>query len=175
MIFVSFGCFASQGGEQDPCLRLRDSFLTRASENTYRSLELHHECEAPSSYSPNDIQQLIQLAGNGNRWAAQYLAKNLNQFDGGDLEDALVGLGRFSVHDMTSFMMLSKNGTISERNFSDALTMLPLSMSDDQHAQLVELAARRRAVLGVKGRDLSIQRKLAIDSIDKFVKEVRSN
>lgn len=173
MGFVALDCFALQRDGQNSCLQLRDSFLARHSENTYQSLELRAECEAPSNYSPNDIQRLVHLTGNGNRWAAQYLAKNLKQFDGGDLEDALVGLGKFSTHNMASLMGFLKNGTISERNFCDALTMLPLSISDDQHAQLVELDVRRRAAIGVKRQDLSVQRKLAIDSIDKFVKEVR--
>jgi len=175
MVFVTLDCFALQEGGQNSCLQLRDSFLACPSENTYQSLERHAECEASSNYSTNDIQRLVQLAGNSNRWAARYLAKNLKQFDGGDLEDALVGLGKFSTHNMANLMIFLKNGTISERNFCDALTMLPLSMSDDRHAQLVELNIRRRAAFGVKRQDLSVQRKLAIDSIDKFVKEMRSN
>jgi hypothetical protein len=84
--------------------------------------------------SNTKLNRLNHWVEQGNRWAAQYLAKHLKQLDGGNLEDALVALGQFSDHDMESLLSFANRGLLSKHEFTDALTMLSLSLSDNPRA-----------------------------------------
>lgn len=120
------------------------------------------------------LGQLNHWAEQGNRWAAQYLAKHARQLDGGNLEDALVALGQFSDHDMERLLIFANKGLLSKRELTDALTMLPSSLSDNPHAQLQLLSTRKSKVTRVTRKDLSQQRAQALTAISDFAAEIRS-
>ena len=120
------------------------------------------------------LDQLNHWAERGNRWAARYLAEHLKQLDGGNLEDALIALGQFSDHDMERLLLFASKEQLSNREITNALTMLPLSLSDDPRAQLELLSARKNKVLRVTRNDLSKQRSQALNAIDGFAAEIRS-
>src|ERR1700739_404793 len=65
-------------------------------------------CWAVIASSNADLNHLEHWVEQGNRWAAQYLAKHLKQLDGGNLEDALVALGQFSDHNMERLLFFAK-------------------------------------------------------------------
>ena len=94
--------------------------------------------------------------------------------DGGNLEDALVALGQFSEHNMQRFLSFANKGILSDHALRDALTMLPLSLTDDPQAQLRALSLRRRHAMSVNRNDLQQQRAEALKAIDDFAAEVRS-
>jgi hypothetical protein len=122
-----------------------------------------------------NLNRLNRFVEVGNRWAAQYSAEHVKELDGGNLEDALIALGQFSNHNMTRLLLLAKNRLLSERELSDTLTMLPLSLSDNPDAQLKVLNQRRSKVVGVTRKDLMQQRREALAAIDAFASEIRAN
>ena len=119
-------------------------------------------------------KQLNEKVEGGNRWAARYLAGHLRELDGGNLEDSLTALGKFSEGNMEYILLLNKQGLLSNHELSDSLTMLPLSTSDEPRAQLRTLKQRKNKVLQVHRADLSRQRTQALNSIDTFASEIRS-
>jgi hypothetical protein len=122
----------------------------------------------------NDKLMLIDASvSNGNVFAARYLASNLKRLDGGNLEDALIALGQFSEKDMSGFLDLSRAHVITSRERSDALTMLPPSMSDDPRAQLAAMERRHEAVTRVSQKPLEEYRLAALSDINKFVIEIQ--
>jgi hypothetical protein len=126
--------------------------------------------------SSNDNQnRLNNLAAIGNRWAARYSAAHLKELDGGNLEDALRALGQFSDHDMEALLMFANKGLLSKHELADALTMLPLNLTDNSRAQLNSLEARRHRVLRVNRADLKEQRGQALTAIGKALSEIRAN
>jgi hypothetical protein len=158
------------------CHEAVDAFISQPTENTLAALARLDEDGCLSVVGPSNSTQaqLNHWAERGNRWAAQYLAKHLKQLDGGNLEDALIALGQFSDHDMERILLLSKNGLLSKRELTDALKMLPPSLSDNPHAQLELLSARRSKVMGVTRKDLSGQKTQALSAINGFASEIRS-
>jgi len=94
--------------------------------------------------------------------------------DGGNLEDSLVALGKFSDVDMENFLLFSQKGFISTQELDNALTMLPLSMSDDQAAQLSAMEIRAKNVENVTRMDLSEQKVLALKAIERFIAEIKA-
>jgi len=158
------------------CHEAVDAFLSLPTENTLTGLARLDEdgCWSVVGSSNSTQDQLNQWAERGNRWVAEYLAKHLKQLDGGNLEDALVALGQFSDHDMESLLSFSKEGLLSKRELADALTMLPLSVSDDPHAQLELLSARKNKVMCVTRQDLSDQKTQALSAINDFASEIQN-
>jgi hypothetical protein len=75
---------------------------------------------------------------------------------------------------MESFLYFANRGLISKRELEDALTMLPLSLSDDPRAQSHLLSARKSKVMRVTRMDLSEQRTEALSAINNFASEIRS-
>lgn len=133
------------------------------------------ECSTVIRSSNENLSQLNRSVEAGNQSAARYSAEHVKQLDGGNLEDALIALGQFSNRNMTRFLLFEKDGVLSEREVSDALTMLPLSLSDNPDAQLKVLNQRRSKVVTVTRKDLLQQRKQALAAIDAFISEIRSN
>jgi hypothetical protein len=82
-------------------------------------------CWSTIGSSNTGISQLNHWVEQGNRWAAQYLAKHMKQLDGGNLEDARIAVGQFSDRDMEHLLLFAKKGLLSKRELADALTMLP--------------------------------------------------
>lgn len=121
-----------------------------------------------------NVTRLNELVKSGNRWAAEFSARNLKGLDGGNLEDALVALGQFSEHDMVRLLMFAQAGLLSTNELSDALTMLPLSLSDNPGAQLNLVMTRRNKAAAVREQVLSNQRAQALKALDDFAVEIRS-
>ena len=89
------------------------------------------------------LESLLAVVRRGSIPAARYLVRHLPELDGGNLEDAHVALGEFSTYHMKGLMEFVLHGTLTERDLTHALTMLPLSMSDNPKAQVAELKRRR--------------------------------
>ena len=111
----------------------------------------------------------------GDRRAAKYLISRLSKLDGGDLEDALIALGQFSDKRMIEFLLFSKNGLLTDNEFKGALTMLPLSISDDACAQVSLLRSRKHKIDIVNRDDIIEPKRRAIDAISGFISEINSH
>jgi hypothetical protein len=92
--------------------------------------------------------------------------------DGGELEDALRSVGQFAKQDMSSTIELCLSGALTERQFRNALTMLPSGLEDDFDAQLAELRARRAAVAQVTNPRAQELKRTGAASIDTFISDV---
>jgi hypothetical protein len=71
-------------------------------------------------------------------------------------------------------LFISSEGLLPKSELTDALTMLPLSLSDNPRAQLDSLNLRRSKVVRVTQKDLLEQRTQALSAIDNFASEIRS-
>lgn len=131
-------------------------------------------CWAVIASSNEKLDKLLHFVEGGNRSAAEYLAGHLNTLDGGNLEDSLVALGQFSDHRMEALLDFAKDGRLSEHELREALTMLPLSLSDNPRAQLNVLKARRRCVTRVSRKDLAQVKDAALNAIDDFLAEIKA-
>jgi hypothetical protein len=156
------------------CQSAVDTFLSSPDEAKLLTLE-KSACSAVIRSSNENLNRLNRFVEVGSPWAAQYSAEHVKELDGGNLEDALIALGQFSNHNMTRLLLFAKNRLLSERELSDTLTMLPLSLSDNPDAQLKALDQRRSKVARVTRKDLMQQRRKALAAIDAFVSEIRLN
>lgn len=175
-MLVSLGVQASERAILPGCQKAVSAFLSTPAKRTLIALSESDDadCWAVIGSSNANINQLILSVEKGNRWAAQYLAKHLRKLDGGNLEDSLIALGQFSDRNMERLLIFANKNQLSRHEFTDALTMLPLSLSDNPLAQLESLKARRNSLMRVTRKDLLEQRAQAIKAIDGFVSEIRS-
>ena len=173
VLLASTDSYPQQPAPSD-CQSAIDTFLTSPDEAKLLALD-KSACSAVIRSSNENLHRLNRFVEVGNPWAAQYSAEHVKELDGGNLEDALIALGQFSNHNMTRLLLFAKNRLLSERELSDALTMLPLSLSDNPDAQLKALNQRRSKVVGVTRKDLMPQRREALAAIDAFASEIRSN
>ncbi|HUW29648.1 MAG TPA: hypothetical protein VMV97_13665 [Sulfuriferula sp.] len=175
-MLVSLGVQASGSAISPGCQEAVSAFLATPDKRTLIELSGSDDanCWAVIGSSNANLNQLIHSVEQGNRWAAQYLAKHLRNLDGGNLEDSLIALGQFSDHNMERLLIFANKGQLSKHELADALTMLPLSLSDNPQAQLDFLKARRNRVMRVTRKDLLEQRTQAFKAIDDFVSEIRS-
>jgi len=143
-------------------------FLATPSEQTLTATSGMDDkkCWEVIGYSNDNLNRLIHSVEQGNRWAAQYLAEHLKELDGGNLGDSLRALGQFSVHNMEQLLRFKKDGQISEYQFKNALTNLPLSLSDNLRGQLDALKTRRKRVMQITRDDLIEERAVALKVID---------
>jgi hypothetical protein len=125
--------------------------------------------------SNNNLNRLNNLVATGNHWAAQCSTGHLKELDGGNLEDALRALGQFSDHHIEDLLMFARKGLLSKHELADALTMLPLTLTDNSRAQLSSLEARRHRVQRVNRAELKVQRGEALTAISGAISEIRSN
>ncbi|HXE95110.1 MAG TPA: hypothetical protein VN642_01790 [Dongiaceae bacterium] len=121
-----------------------------------------------------NLNKLITLTSKGNKWAAEYMVAHLQNLDGGNLEDSLIGLGQFGEHCIECLLELEKFNKLYKAQLNDALTMLPLALSDKPNAQLKLLKLRRSKVVHVRREDLIEQKAFAIKAIDDFISEISS-
>lgn len=151
-------------------------FLKTPNERTLAAMSelAESKCWAVINSSNTTRDRLNRFVGKGNRWAAQVSARHLNTLAGGNLEDALVALGQFGDHDMQRLFVFANRGLLSERQLTDTLTMLPLSLSDNAAAQLQVIRARRDKAIRVSRKDLLNQRRQAVKALDTFAAEIRS-
>lgn len=175
-MLVGLGVQASGSAISPSCQEAVSAFLATPAKRTLLALSGSDDadCWAAIGSSNANLNQLIHSVKQGNRWAAQYLAKHLRKLDGGNLEDSLIALGQFSDHNMERLLIFANKSQLSKHELTDALTMLPLSLSDNPQAQLASLKARRSSVMRVTRKELTEQRALALRAIDDFVSEIRS-
>jgi hypothetical protein len=164
---------ASQNSTSSPCQSAVSAFFKAPDGRRLIALD-KLSCWAVIGSSNDSLNRLNRLVETGNRWAAQYSAEHLKELDGGNLEDALIALGQFSNHDVQSLLILANKGLLTKRELADVLTMLPLSLSDDPHAQLSSLRSRRDKVVKVNRTDLQKQKAQALTAIDAFMSEITS-
>jgi hypothetical protein len=121
------------------------------------------------------LNKLNERVSEGNSFGARYLAANIKNLDGGNLEDSLIALGGFSDHKMEQLLVFAHEGVLSRHNLVDSLTMLPLRFSDDPRRQLEILKKRRGEIEKVRRNDLVSEKMLALKSIDDFMREIKSD
>lgn len=165
---------ASTAPRSPDCQRLATAFLANPTKSTASDLQSNsgNVCWPAIGSSNANFNILLRNVQRGKYWAASYLAVNLKNTDGGNLEDSLAALGTFSDLDMEDFLDFAKKGLISKHEFTDAVTALPLSLSDNQAAQLAALKAREGKIILVSRKDLSGQKALALKAIEEFVAEI---
>jgi hypothetical protein len=176
IMIVNVGAAHATSNSQG-CQMSANVFLAHPNQKNLTALDSNadDQCWRIIGKSNANLKRLLASVSMGNYYAAIYLAKNLKSLGGGNLEDALVALGNFSNTHMTELLDFANKGTISEHELTDALTMLPLSMSDNQSAQLSAMQARRNIVNQVKRSDLANQKSVALKAIDDFIAEIKAS
>ena len=177
LMIAALSVEVSAGESSLTCTQLAHAFLVNPTNRTHAKLMKAEAtgCKAEIVPSNAKLNLLIQSVRKGNRWAAQYLAGHLSSTDGGNLEDALIGLGRFGDRHMDFFLMLLKNDQITDHAFVASLTMFSGSLADRLQAQLAFLKSRRTKISGVTNPELSKQREYALKSVDGAIFEVERN
>jgi hypothetical protein len=157
------------------CANRVRAFLSEPNYLTLHTLSNGNDyvCWGVIGSSNSNLLRLNSSIASGNKWAAQYLLSYLNELDGGVLEDALVSLGQFADSDPEEFLSFSLHGEMSEYQMRNAVTMLPLSLSDSPEAQLAFLSVRRTRLIKVSGKNLQIQKNIALSAIDEFELEIK--
>jgi hypothetical protein len=163
---------------EETCEHAIKGFMASPSQQTLAELSKEKaatSCWKQIELSNDRIDRLDHWVQGGNQWAADYLAQHLKQLGGGNLEDALVALGQFGDHDMERLLALAHEGVISATELTDALIMLPLSLSDDAKAQLKYLEKRKGKIVRVARKDLQRERANALKEINKFEVEIKKH
>jgi len=162
----------SEPGVKKSCSDAVTVFLTAPTDHNYAEIKRVKSDECRSTLTDSQLQSLDKLIAAGNESAAQLMAGHVRKLDGGELEDALRSFGQFSSHNMRNFMTLAAAGGLTEREVSEALTMLPLEFDDDFNAQLSELRARRTAIGNLHEPRFESLAKTAANAIDTFMAQV---
>lgn len=115
-----------------------------------------------------------RLVERGDDQAASCLARRLHSLDGGELEDALVALGRYGESKPRELLLLAHRGVLAQASLADAVTMLPNSLSDDFGAQAAALKARSALFKKVAQPKLFTERRLVLRSLASAISAVRS-
>ncbi len=174
LLLLSVDAHGTDHSNASGCQAAVNQFLSLPSQRTFAALvKVNEGCWSQIESKNSDLNRLNRWAEHGNPWAAQYSARHLKQLDGGNLEDTLIALGQFSDHDMERLLLFAKQGLLSKGELSDALTMLPLTLSDRPSAQLAVLKARRNKIVLVTRADLRQQRIQALSAIDEFDSEIK--
>ena len=163
-------------GAADDCAKAARKFLRNPSKNALKDVNASHKeaCWGILGASNANLYKLLGFVENGNTSAAEYLSTNLDMLDGGNLEDSLISLGQFSELRMEAFLNFSKSGYLSDQEMTDALTMLPLFIGDDQKRQISVLEKRRKKILEVEDKNFELPKQRAIRAIDDFISEIVS-
>jgi hypothetical protein len=160
----------------NPCQTPATAFVRNPNQATFVALSRFSDSACwtvidGSNLSRNSLNRRVR---SGNRWAAQYSAQHLKMLDGGNLEDALVALGQFGDRNMEGLLLLGQQGSLNERELTDALTMLPVSLSDNPNSQLTVVRARKAKAVNVSRTDLAKQQTAAIQALDDFAAEIKA-
>jgi len=159
------------------CQERANAFLAHPNQKNLALLrqDASSQCWVIIGNSNANLKALLASVSSGNYSAASYLVANVKSLGGGNLEDALVALGGFSDTHMTDLLTFANHGLISEHELADALTMRPLSMSDNQAAQMSAMQTRRSRVNKVTRPELSHEKSVALKAIDDFINEIKSS
>jgi hypothetical protein len=120
LIFICLGLHATETPIPPGCQHAVKAFFARPNRSTVAGLSEADEarCWAIIDSSNSNFDRLTRWVEQGNQWAAEYLAKHLKRLDGGNLEDAFVALGNFSVHNMEEFLMCLNSTPEASTTFS---------------------------------------------------------
>jgi len=175
MVFAAVLGKALGADINDHCTKEIDNFLKVPSKLHLAALQQseHEACWETIGSSNEKLNALVAVVRKGNISAAKYLASNLKHLDGGNLEDALISLGDYSVTRMASFLDFARTGVITDRELADSLTMLSPSMSDEPKTQLKAMKARHKAVSQVLQSNLSKYKVIALAAIDAALDEIK--
>lgn len=123
---------------------------------------------------PGLVRAMVLQVETGDLTIAHLLARRVRDLDGGELEDALRAYGTLSSQHAGELLALVHSGAITTVEFTNAITMLPLSLSDDFDAQLRELELRKAAMRNIE--EPAFQRYIAdaVREIDTFVSEINA-
>jgi hypothetical protein len=119
------------------------------------------------------LSGLYRRAAAANRTELRKLLCVLPKLDGGELEDALIALGKAMDRDPAFILRAAQRHEMSTHTLNDSAQMVSLDFGDDQHAQLAALDRRLRAVRAVSDRRLAAARAEAIASINEAIAETR--
>lgn len=117
-------------------------------------------------------QALDRGAAAGDARAAFCLAVGLHSLDGGELEDALVALGQYGDRQPAELLQLAHRGTLSRQSLADAVTMLPLSLSDDLRVQERAMEVRRAQFKKVAEPALVAEQEFVLQSIGSALADI---
>lgn len=118
-------------------------------------------------------QALDRRVAAGDSGAAFCLAAGLRSLDGGELEDALVALGRYGDRKPSQLLLLAHRGVLTRWSLARAVRMLPLSLTDDLERQVRVLKGRRDRLRKLAQPALRAERELALHSIESALREIR--
>lgn len=119
-------------------------------------------------------QALDRLVVAGDDGAAACLSGSLRSLDGGELEDALVALGRYGENKPEKLLLLAHRGILAKASLASAVSKLPSSLSDDLEAQAATLEARRSLFASVVQSNLLVERQLVLRSLASAISDIRS-
>jgi hypothetical protein len=119
-------------------------------------------------------QALDRMTEEGDDHAASCLAGSLHSLDGGELEDALVALGRYGDSRPKELLLLTHGGILEKSSLASAVTMLPSSLSDNLQAQAAALEARRSRFRKVAHPKLLAERELVLQSLASAIIDMRA-
>ena len=188
MLIVGTGSLIADGARAE-CLSDASRFANKPNQERYNALKkpntqaVREECWdeiiREKTWTENNVpcvsqplfDKVIGKVSNGNRWAALFIAANLNRLDGGDLEDGLVALGLTMNKDPSLVLRLYRDGIIPEAAFKWCVASRPLKLVDNDTATLAFLKQRRKKILSVKMRELVDAKKTALASLDEAIRD----
>ena len=169
---TSVAVAAKSSSAEGLCRTLIDQFLRSPTAGHLSAMQDSQRGDCWSVILLNQIQRLDHLIAAGNTPSATLLAPHVRNLDGGELEDALRAFGQYASHHMPEFVSSPIGGALTDREFADALTMLPLDLSDQYDAQLAEMRVRRLALEQTSMPKFQGRKETALASIDAFIAEI---
>jgi hypothetical protein len=159
------------------CRKKVEQFLSGPSKRTFLTLRGTADDSAcwPEMSKNDKLDRLQRIVERGNPWGARYLVEHLHGLDGGNLEDSFVALGQFGDRRAADLLRFAKMGWLRNRDLANAMTMLPLSTSDDLDEQLKAMQKRRDRMEKVCDKDLADKKTIALETIDAFMAKIASH
>lgn len=120
----------------------------------------------------HNLARLYKYTTQGNEWAIKILLEHTSDLDGGELEDAYIALGESFDSKPRVLLREFKKRRMTENQFTQALLMLPLSLTDDVRGELTALKARKKTILSIKDAALNHQKKMAAKVLDSQIEQI---
>src|SRR5262249_32657841 len=131
LAFISLCVAADVASADGPsCRTLLATFLQEPTDSNLEALTKQGSDKCSASLGLGDYQSLDRLIERGNVPAALFVASHVRQLNNEERENALRALGQFASYHMREFLV-STSGALTDREFRDALTMLPVDLGDD--------------------------------------------
>jgi hypothetical protein len=132
--------------------------------------------EGCSDFPIADVRALSGLysrAASADHTEVRTLLCVLPKLDGGELEDALIALGKAMDRDPVFILRAAQRHEMSDDALRSSAHMLSLNFGDDLHAQLAALGRRLHKVQAVSDPRLGTVRDEAVASINDAIAETR--